>query len=188
MVGGGAACRAWGGSRPRPRAGLKRAPGALDLRLEQHHQASGSVQRRFELHSLQGQRHAFHPASEAAHQKLKTFEPRLEPKWFSFLAQCVTNTLQSLLLECGLSVEEASRFTTHSFRRGAGVDVLEAESTTCSFLAADHWRRTGMYGLPGMLRMGEWASKASSTHHATADEQSRAGMAFNILEASEDER
>ena len=96
---------------------------------------------------------------------------------FAFSAQCVTNTLQSLLLECGLSVEEASRFTTHSFRRGAGVDVLEAESTTCSFLAADHWRRTGMYGLPGMLRMGEWASKASSTHYATADEQSCAGMA-----------
>ena len=37
------------------------------------HQASGSVQRRFELHSLQDQSRAVHPASTAAHQKLYLF-------------------------------------------------------------------------------------------------------------------
>ena len=106
---------------------------------------------------------------------------------FSFSAQSVSNTLQSLLLECGLAADEAARFTTHCFRRGAGVDVLEAEGTTCSLLAGDRWRRLGMYGLPGMLCMGEWSSKASATHYASVDEQSCAGMAFNILEASDDE-
>ena len=90
---------------------------------------------------------------------------------FSFSAQSVSNTLQSLLLECGFSADEAARFTTHCFRREAGVDVLEAEGTTCSLLAGDSWRRIGMYGLPGMLRMGEWSSKASTTHYASVDEQ-----------------
>ena len=41
--------------------------------------------------------------------------------------------------------------------------------------------------MPGMLRMGEWAGKASASHYASADEQDRAGMALNILEASDDD-
>ena len=97
---------------------------------------------------------------------------------FSLSDQSVSNTLLSLLLE-----DEAARFTTHCFRRGAGVDVLQAEGTTCSLLAEDSWRRVGMYGLPGMLSVGEWSSKASTTHDASVDEQSCAGMAFSILEA-----
>ena len=106
---------------------------------------------------------------------------------FPFSASYVTCTLQSLLLECGFSADEASLFTTHSFRRGAGVDVLEAEGTTCSLLAGDNWRRVGAYGLPGMLHMGEWAAKGSAAHYATADEQLCAGMTFNILEASDED-
>ena len=72
VVGGGVACRVWGRSSLRHRAGcprLKRAPGALGLRLEQDYQAMGPVQRRLKLHTLQGQSRAFHPASKAAQLK-----------------------------------------------------------------------------------------------------------------------
>jgi hypothetical protein len=106
---------------------------------------------------------------------------------FSMSARSVSNTLQSLLLECGFTAEEAAKYTTHAFRRGAGVDVLEAEDLPCSFLAGRRWHKAGAYGLSGMLNMGEWASRASATHYASADEQACAGMAFNILQESDDE-
>ena len=115
------------------------------------------------------------------------------PQWsrsrllFELSPQQVSSGLQGLLRDLGMSPSEASTFTTHAFRRGAGTDVLEAETVSCHLLGVARWQTTGAYRVPGMLRMGEWAGKSSASHYATIDEQNCATMAFSMMEASDDE-
>lgn len=115
------------------------------------------------------------------------------PQWswsrllFELSPQQVSSGLQGLLRDLGMSPSEASTFTTHAFRRGTGTDVLEAETMSCHLLGSARSQTTGAFGVPGMLRMEEWAGKSSASHYATIDEQNCATMAFSMMEASDDE-
>ena len=115
------------------------------------------------------------------------------PNWpctkplFTLTACQVSEGLQQLLKEMGLPESEAATYTTHCLRRGAGVDVLEAEALTCHALAGTRWHHHGAYGLPGMLRMGEWATTHSAAPYASSDEQASATIAYQILEGSDEE-
>lgn len=106
---------------------------------------------------------------------------------FSLSPQQVNSILQDLLRSLGMPPEEAKRHTSHAFRRGAGVDTLEAEDITCTSLGGNGWRKSGAFGVRGMLNMGEWAHKASASHYASYDEMAASSIAFAIAEASDDE-
>ena len=84
-------------------------------------------------------------------------------------------------------LKEAQGFSSHSFRRGAGTDVLHAAPLACALLAGSSWHTSAAFGLPGMLRMGDWSTPASASHYATQDEQQAATLAFQLLEHSDDE-
>ena len=101
--------------------------------------------------------------------------------------QSFTRKLREALIVTGVPAEEARRYTTHSFRRGAAVDVLEKEEASCKLLGGPGWRQQSVCGVQGMLKMGEWANRQSASHYATLDEQIAASMAFNIADASDDE-
>ena len=98
-----------------------------------------------------------------------------------------TSRLRSSVVTCGMSAEEAHKVSSHSFRRGAGTDVLHASPVACALLAGSSWHASAAYGLPGMLRMGDWSTPASASRYATQDEQQAATLAFQLLELSEDE-
>ena len=80
-----------------------------------------------------------------------------------------------------MSAEEAQGVSSHSFRRGAGTDVLHAAPLACALLAGSSWHTSAAFGLPGML------TPASASHYATQDEQQAATLAFQLLEHSDDE-
>ena len=106
---------------------------------------------------------------------------------FTMSPAVVTAKLQELVAETGISETEARTYTTHAFRRGAGVDVLQAEAVPCHLLGGPSWKSEANYGLTGMMRMGEWASQHSTLNYATLDEQQGSAMGFHILEQSDDE-
>ena len=73
----------------------------------------------------------------------------------------------ALLME--LRVPDASGFTSHCFRRGAAIDVLEAQ------------------GLQAMLSFGQWSSPAAAAPYATSDEQCAQALGTAVAEVSDDE-
>ena len=68
-----------------------------------------------------------------------------------------------------LGVPQADRYTSHCFRRGAGVDVLEA------------------HGLQAMLSFGQWSSPQSAEPYASSDEQSARALGHAIAVCSDEE-
>ena len=79
--------------------------------------------------------------------------------------------LQPFLLESGVPYGELSRWTSHCFRRGSGVDVLEER------------------GIAAMVSHGEWADPRSARPYASADEQRAVGLAAAslVVDASDDD-
>lgn len=73
----------------------------------------------------------------------------------------------ALLQEAG--VPDAGKYTSHCFRRGAGVDVLEAG------------------GLQAMLRFGQWRSPTSAEPYASSDEQAAQALGTALADLSEDD-
>ena len=61
------------------------------------------------------------------------------------------------------------------------------ERIACAALGGPNWKDSRAYGLQGMLRMGEWASKASAMPYASRDEQVAVSLALHIADASDDE-
>ena len=90
---------------------------------------------------------------------------------FSFSAKQLMCTLQPLLLETGIPESALAFWTSHCFRRGSGVDVLEDR------------------GLRAMLAHGEWAGPRSAAPYASSDEQRAVGIAAasRVVDASDDE-
>jgi hypothetical protein len=123
----------------------------------------------------------------AALRELKGDNGGKDRKLLSMSTIKFTNMLRESLVQCGMPHEKATTFTTHCFRRGAGTDVLEAEDTACSLLAGKQWKASSAYGLTGMLRMGDWSTRQSAQPYASHDEQQAASLAFEILEASDEE-
>ena len=74
--------------------------------------------------------------------------------------------VQSMLREIG--VPDPETYTSHCFRRGSAVDVLER------------------HGLQAMLRFGRWRSPAAAAPYASLDEQTAVGLA--LAEASDEDR
>ena len=68
-----------------------------------------------------------------------------------------------------LNVPDASAFTSHCFRQGAGIDVVEA------------------HGLLAMLEHGQWSSPRPAEPYVSADEQTAHAMGASLLEFSDDE-
>ena len=68
------------------------------------------------------------------------------------------NSFKSILRY--LDVSGADSFTSHCFRRGAAVDILES------------------HGLSAMLRFGQWSSPQAATPYASADEQAAMDLAL----------
>ena len=87
------------------------------------------------------------------------------------LFQRTTNTLMGkfILILVALRVPQAEFFTSHCFRRGAGVDILEA------------------HGLKAMLEFGQWKTPAAAEAYASADEQAAHAMGTALAEFSEEE-
>ena len=88
-----------------------------------------------------------------------------EGRLFQHAAAHYMASVQSLLRD--LEVPGAETYTSHCFRRGAAVDVLER------------------HGLQAMLRFGQWRSPGAATPYASQDEQTAIGLA--ITEASDGE-
>ena len=106
---------------------------------------------------------------------------------FTLSANAFTTLLRAVLLQIGVTAEEAATYSTHCFRRGAGTDVLEAQPIACEALGGKSWAGLGAYGLQGMLNMGEWVAKSSLKHYASEDEQASATMAYHVLDGSDDD-
>ena len=68
-----------------------------------------------------------------------------------------------------LGVPQLERYTTHCFRRGAGVDVLES------------------HGLQAMLSFGQWRSPQAAEPYASADEQTARALGHAIADCSDDD-
>ena len=79
--------------------------------------------------------------------------------------------LRPILLESGIPPAEMSRWSSHCFRRGSGVDVLEE------------------HGISAMVHHGEWADPRSARPYASADEQRAVGLAAAslVVDASSDD-
>ena len=73
----------------------------------------------------------------------------------------------SLLRDIG--VPDANDTTSHCFRRGAGVDILES------------------HGLRAMLRFGQWRSPQSASAYASLDEQAATGLGRLCADLSDDD-
>ena len=106
---------------------------------------------------------------------------------FTISPRQVSDRLQSILSTLGVSPADCVRYTTHCFRRGAGVDVLEAQKVACTEFSGDRWKERRAYGPVAMLHMGEWASSTSAVPYASRDEQIAVSMAMQIAEASDDD-
>ena len=94
-------------------------------------------------------------------------ESRPTGYFFVVSAQQMMQRVTSLLK--GLNIRDATAFTSHCFRRGAGVDVLET------------------HGLPAMLAHGQWSSPRAAEPYASADEQTAQAMGACLIECSDDE-
>ena len=68
-----------------------------------------------------------------------------------------------------LQTPQAERFTSHCFRRGSGVDVLEA------------------HGRKAMLDFGQWSTPSAAEPYATADEQTAHAMGVALADFSDDD-
>ena len=121
-------------------------------------------------------------------QALKNMRPKdPEALLFSISPAKLSRLLQVVLEAVGMPPDQVGRYTTHSMKRGAGSDVLKSEGHTCHLLGGPRWHTSNAFGLPGMLQMGQWSTKQSAAHYATADEQEAASIAFRILQDSGDE-
>ena len=80
-------------------------------------------------------------------------------KCFSFSASALMDKLGPALVASGVAPAELPTWTSHCFRRGSGIDVLEAS------------------GVKEMLRHGDWSSARAAEPYATADEQFAVSMA-----------
>ena len=67
--------------------------------------------------------------------------------------------LRPLLLETGVPSGELHEWTSHAFRRGSGVDMLEER------------------GVQAMLRHGDWSDRQAAQPYASADEQAAVSLA-----------
>ena len=77
--------------------------------------------------------------------------------------------LQHFLALAGVPAGQLAGYTSHAFRRGVGVDVLQ------------------QHGLQAMLACGEWRSPQSAAPYATLDEIDRFVLGSMVAEASGDE-
>ena len=68
-----------------------------------------------------------------------------------------------------LQVPDATAYTSHCFRRGAAVDILEAQ------------------GLQAMLSFGQWRSPVSAAPYASFDEQCAQALGAAVVDVSDDE-
>jgi hypothetical protein len=92
-------------------------------------------------------------------------------KCFSFSAVQLMTKLKLPLLASGIKEEDLSLWTSHCFRRGSGIDVLEDR------------------GVKAMLAHGEWSDPRSASPYASADEQKAVAFAAAqlVLNASDDD-
>jgi hypothetical protein len=90
---------------------------------------------------------------------------------FSFSAKCLMSRLRPFLLESGVAQDEQHLWTSHCFRRGSGIDVLEAN------------------GVAAMVAHGEWADPRAAQPYASAEEQRAVSLATALMaiDASDDE-
>ena len=68
-----------------------------------------------------------------------------------------------------IGVQHPERYTSHCFRRGAAVDVLEA------------------HGLKAMLDFGQWHSPQAAEAYASRDEQTAQALAAAVVDFSDEE-
>ena len=68
-----------------------------------------------------------------------------------------------------LKIPQAEFYTSHCFRRRAGVDVLEAQ------------------GLKAMLEFGQWRSPSAAGAYASMDEQTAHGMGVALADFSDND-
>ena len=93
---------------------------------------------------------------------LVLFEVHPEGRLFPHSAESYMRKVQDILKTLG--TPDVATYTSHCFRRGSAVDILER------------------HGLQAMLRFGQWSSPFSAAPYASLDEQAAAGLA--IAEAS----
>ena len=74
---------------------------------------------------------------------------------------------QDFAVACGETA--VHEFTSHCFRRGAGIDVLEA------------------HGLKAMLTFGQWSSPQAAMPYASADEQTARALGTALADLSEED-
>ena len=93
------------------------------------------------------------------------FEIRPEGRLFPNGASHYMSAIGAILREIG--VPQADLYTSHCFRRGSAIDILER------------------HGLQAMLRFGQWHSPLAAAPYASPDEQAAVGLA--LAEASDEE-
>ena len=89
------------------------------------------------------------------------------PLFTSSLSKLMSD-FQSLAHACG--EQDVHEFSSHCFRRGAAIDVLEE------------------HGLKPMLQFGEWKSPQAAQSYGSADEQFARAMGSVLADLSDDER
>ena len=82
---------------------------------------------------------------------------------FDFTATSLMNKLHAHLLETGVPAAEIHLWTSHCFRRGSGVDMLEDK------------------GIRAMVDHGEWSSARAAEPYASSDEQRAVALAAAAL-------
>ena len=87
----------------------------------------------------------------------------LFPRPCSFYMQGIVSLLRDI------GVPDSQAYTSHCFRRGAGVDILEA------------------HGLHAMLRFGQWRSPQSASSYASYDEQTAVALGRLCADLSDDD-
>ena len=75
--------------------------------------------------------------------------------------------IQGILSKLG--IPNADEYTSHCFRRGAGVDVLETQ------------------GLKSMLEFGQWSSPQAAAPYASIDEQTAQALGTALADQSDDD-
>ena len=76
---------------------------------------------------------------------------------------------QVLLRAAGVPPDVCPQYTSHAFRRGVGVDILERQ------------------GLPAMLAYGQWQTPRSAASYATWDEMDRQAIGTLTADASDED-
>lgn len=93
-------------------------------------------------------------------------EPGSQPL-FTSSVQTLMRSVVRLLEQ--LHTPNASAFTSHCFRRGAAVDILETQ------------------GLQAMLSFGQWSSPVAAAPYASFDEQCAQALGTALIDVSDDE-